>query len=732
MILQRSRGGRLRVRSSMATLGLMAGTLLSGGAFAAEADADSNAVDGVVVTAEKTTSAGRTITRLPLTLRETPQSVTVIDRQQMDDFNLVNIAQVLEQTPGITVQELDSNRVGFSSRGFSIANFQVDGVPTTYASGNSVLADTGMFQQIEVVRGATGLVTGAGDPSATVNLVRKRPTKDFQAAIGGTVGSWNLRRLDIDVSGPLLLEGRIRGRLVGSTQKKESYMDFYKEDRQSLYGVLEADITADTVLRVGADYQDTDPRGSSWGTVPLYYRDGTLANLPRSFSLASKWSTWSRDTTNVFANLEHAFGDSGWLVRASVNHRKTNVVFMPFYGGSGYPNRDGSGMGVWDSYGVSEEKELGYDLYVSGPLTLFGRKHELVFGTNGYDREMTSMNSGIVSRPYATTIPNIFTWTGDTPPPVTYNLGTPSSITHTKETGYYGALRLNPIDPLKVIIGARSTKWETYTTNHDLAGAYLRTSNRYSDNRLTPYVGVVYDITPTFSAYVSYSDLFKPQSVRDRNDTQLNPVVGSNFEGGLKADFLDGRLYAAVSAYLVKQDNLAEIDPTVPDGFLLPDGSSAYRAVNGAKTKGADFEVSGLITDRWRVNGGYTWSYTENAAGLRINTINPRHIARLYTTYRFDGAFQGLTVGGGLSWQSEIFTLATIPTSATTTARLNVKQDSYVLASLMARYDITEKLTLGVNVDNLFDETYYRRVGFYNGGYYGEPRKVTVSLRASF
>ena len=142
--------------------------------------------------------------------------------------------------------------------------------------------------------------------------------------------------------------------------------------------------------------------------------------------------------------------------------------------------------------------------------------------------------------------------------------------------------------------------------------------------------------------------------------------------------------------------------------------------------------MTGELNAHWRVSAGYTYAYTENAAGLRINTLNPRNIVRIYSTYDLQGALQGLTIGGGLNWQSEIYTAATIPISNTATIRSNVSQDSYVLANLMARYKINDHVNLALNVDNLFDEKYYRRVGFYNGGYFGEPRRVTVSVRAAF
>lgn len=723
---------------------LLSGTALSSPALADAAAAD-GAVEGVVVTGVKEGYAAKSTqsaAKLPLSLRETPQSVTVITRERMDDFGLVTVANVLEQTTGITVQESDSNRVNFTSRGFSISNFQLDGVPTAYSSGNSVMGDTVLYDRVEVVRGATGLVTGSGDPSATVNLLRKAPTREFAASVAAIAGSWNRGRIEADVSGPILADGRVRARLAGAFEDKESYIDLYEEKKQIGLAVIEADLTERTLLRVGVDYTQATPKGSTWGTTPLYYRDGTSTNFDRSYSAAARWSSWDRNSANYYAVLEQKLpGD--WTFRAAVNKRDSESTAKLYYGYGGYPDpNDGSGLIVADYFNVYQQDETAFDVYASGPLQLFGRKHELVIGANGYDREGKTLNDRIDAdhRPYAMSVPNIFNWDGRIPEPVLLRYGTPSQIDRIKESGVYGALRLNPTDRLKIIVGARRSQYETRSDRYDLAGVYDRTANAYSDDRVTPYFGAIFDLTSQISAYVSYSDLFKPQSNRDKNNDQLPPVIGANYEGGLKGEFFDGQLYAAVAGFYVQQDNLAEVDPTVPDGWLLPDGGTAYRAVTGAETRGFEAEITGQLTPRWRVAGGYTYAYTENAAKVRINTLNPRNIARIYTSYDLSGPLEGLTIGGGLNWQSEIYTLASIPVPGNTSApgtnppllRTTVSQGSYVLANLMARYRFNEKLSAVLNVDNLFDETYYRRVGFYNGGYYGEPRKVTLTLRAAF
>ncbi|KAG1250074.1 hypothetical protein G6F68_012999 [Rhizopus microsporus] len=117
----------------------------------------------------------RSANGLVLSQRETPQSVTVVTRQRMDDEDMRSLTDVMASTPGISVQNFDSERYSFNSRGFGVSNYMYDGIPTSfdtgYAAGESSV-DPIIYDRVEVVRGATGLLTGAGNPSASINLRR--------------------------------------------------------------------------------------------------------------------------------------------------------------------------------------------------------------------------------------------------------------------------------------------------------------------------------------------------------------------------------------------------------------------------------------------------------------------------------------------------------------------------------------------------------------------------------
>lgn len=168
-----------------------------------------------------TTGSMASATGLPLSIRETPQSVTVITRQQMDDQGSNSIADTLRRAPGVSVQNYDSERWEFSSRGLPITNFQYDGVNSTYDGVydyGTTSTDMAVYDHLEIIKGSSGLMSGSGDPSATVNLIRKKPTKEFKASVTGTVGSWDNYRTEGDISGPLTESGNVRGALSACTR----------------------------------------------------------------------------------------------------------------------------------------------------------------------------------------------------------------------------------------------------------------------------------------------------------------------------------------------------------------------------------------------------------------------------------------------------------------------------------------------------------------------------------
>ena len=681
-----------------------------------------------------TTGAMSTATRLNLSIKETPQSVSVVTRQQMDDFKLGTLSDAMSQTTGIVVQHNDSDRVSYSSRGYSINNFQIDGMLNTFDRMKTD-ADTIIYDRIEVVRGATGLTTGAGDPSATINMVRKRPTVQGQALVGVSGGSYDDYYSYVDVGGPLAFDGRLRGRTVLAYRDSQSFRDKYALQREVGYGILEADLTESTVLAVGYDYQDKQVQGSSWGTLPYWNADGSKARLGRSTNMATSWSSWPLKDKTAFATLDQALA-GGWRLKAAYTHRQSDVDGKIYYGGGGYPEADGSGMLAYTSHMIGTQKMSVYDFNVSGPYSLLGREHEMMFGYG------EALHRSYSPKTFDGTLPTdygkIRDWKymgniGRFPDTVTDLTGSRGS---TRQKAGYIATRLSLTDELHAVIGSRYGSWVGKNTDYSYDKSRQLTSvdaTRQQQNDIwTPYAGLLYDLTPEYTAYVSYTDIFKPQSARDSSRNYLEPVVGSNYEVGLKGSLLEERLNVATALFWSKQENVAERDNSVPPDPVT--GEEFYKSGGkGNKVNGFEAEISGEIIDGWNMTAGYTYTHSVNGEKQRTNENQPLNMLRLSTAYRLPGAWQALTVGGAVNWQSAIHGDSAQPVGRdaaggfiTENARIN--QGAYTVVKLMSRYAIDKNLSASLNVDNLFDKKYYDNVGFYNGVFWGDPRTVTLSL----
>lgn len=694
--------------------------------------------DGLGATTEHTgaytTGSMSTATRLNLSVKETPQSISVITRQQMDDFNLNTLTEVLRQTTGINVQHNDSDRVSYSSRGYGINNFQIDGMLNTFGYMKSD-SDTIIYDRIEVVRGATGLTTGAGDPSATVNMVRKRPTAQWQAKTGISGGSHDNYYSYVDVGGPLAYDGKLRGRTVLAYRDSQSFRDNYGLQRAVGYGILEGDLSDDTVLAVGFDYQNKQVQGTSWGTVPYWNSQGGKAGLSRSTNMAAHWSSWPLTDKTIFATLDHRLGGD-WHVKAAYTHRQSDTDGKVYYGGAGFPNDDRSGMTAWASHMLGTSRMEAVDLNLAGSYALLGREHELMMGYGEATQRDVSpfMRSSLPASYYS-----IEDWKhmggidkfADT---VTDLKGEHSS--KQQKAGYL-ATRLSLTERLHAVLGSRYGSWElvsaapAYNTDNQLTAAN-KTRQTHND-MWTPYAGLLYDITPQYTVYASYTDIFKPQSLKDASKKYLEPVVGSNYEVGLKGSLLEERLNVAAAYFWSTQDNVAERDDSVPPNPTT--GEEYYKSGGkGNKVNGFELEVAGEVMPDWNLTAGYTYTHSVNGSDKRNNTGQPLNLLKVSSAYRLPGSWRNLTVGGAVNWQSEIYDFSNRPTGARDsdgnriTTRAKITQQAYSVVNLMSRYQFDEHVSASVNVNNLFDKKYYERVGFYNGVYWGDPRSITLAL----
>lgn len=665
------------------------------------------------------TGPGRSATGLNLTLRETPQSVSVITRQQIEDGNLNDITEVMERTPGVVVNSMgpagsDSNSIYV--RGFAVRSIQVDGVNRADSYGfREDLADTVTYDRVEVVRGATGLMSGVGDPGATINLIRKKPTRETRRSITLKAGSWDNYRAELDVSSSLSDSGNVRGRFVTAYQEGHSHIDRQSLDRQVAYGILEWDITEQTMLTLGAEYQDMNNDEAGNHGFPMFNSDGSHFKPSRSFNSAADWSYHKRDGKTLFAGLEHAF-DNGWLVKLNAEHSRRSYDDAFATAASGTVNPDGSGISTWSGRWAGEPRQTSFDLSASNGFTLLGREHDLYLGASHYKAYHRSYGYPLWT---IQSIDNIHTWDGSLPIPSAIHTRSSVSALDERQTALLASTRWSLSDAASLITGVRVIDWQSDEVSRSLSTGDVSRTAREKNGVVTPYIGLVYDLSEDWSAYASYTTIFNPSDRIDRNGSYLDPEEGENYELGIKGELWDKRLTTAFSIFEVRQDNLA-----VPDGDNpAPDGSQAYRAESGTKTRGFEVEVAGEVLPAWQVAASYTYAEIEDSNDVRMLTEVPRDTFKLFTSYRI-ASLDNLKVGGSVRWQGAEYYRGAGPNGET------FRQGDYTLVDLMAQYAVTPNVTAALNLNNIFDEHYYTAISAR--GWYGTPRNATASLRFDF
>lgn len=713
--------GRGRWARSASVVALAAAVLIPATAAAEDAPPeDKTQVEALVVYGRGATE-NTTATGLDLTPRETPQSLSVITRQQIEDQGAFKVTDVLAYTTGVSLKAVDRGRNQLSARGFEISNFQIDGVP--FENGNIGLEETStaIYERVEVVRGATGLLQGAGEPSASINLIRKHAdAREFSGELSLELGSWSNVAGTADVTVPFTRDGSVRGRFVAQVYDKDSFVDLEHAKGFTLYGVIDADLGEDTRLSVGASLQDDKRSGVLWGQLPYWYADGTRTDWSRSKTSAAKWNQWDTSEQAAFVTIAHTLSPR-WSIRGDVSyHRQVEDSKLLWMWGD-LDRQTGQGMFAMPYWYKTAPEQWNASLALKGAYDLFGREHELIVGAM-YNR----LQNGWSNQDPVGAVPgsgDFRIWDGSYPEPVWGPRYDMSGIGVTEQSGVYAATRFQILDRLKLIAGGRLSNWkrEEEVATYTPVAFTLKESNVF-----TPYLGLIYDITDTLSAYVSYTSIFDPQNYQDREGKYLAPLEGDNYEAGLKADLMNGTLRASAAVFRVEQDNF----PVVDEGYFVPGTiNPAYRAAEGTVSEGYEVELAGRPLPDWDISVGWSQFTAKDGEGVNVQAHHPRRVLRLSTKYELSGALDRLSLGGSLRWESRPPQTAVNPGTKLAEA---VGQPSYVIVNLLAQYDLTDQTTLQLNVNNVFDETYYSNNAWFAGFVYAEPRNARLTLRHTF
>ncbi|PNG29896.1 MULTISPECIES: TonB-dependent siderophore receptor [Pseudomonas] len=679
------------------------------------------------------TTGAVTIGKGQHSLKETPQSVTVITRKMLDDQNLNTIDQVMEKTPGITLYDSPMGGKYFYSRGFRMTGqYQYDGVPldmgSSYVQADSFSSDMAFYDRVEILRGAAGMLKGAGGTAGSVNFVRKRGQATPHTQLMMSAGSWDNYRAQVDTGGPLNDAGTVRGRAVVTQQTRQYFYDLGERKDQVYYGALDFDLSDDTTLGLGMAYEDVDSR-PCWGGLPRY-SDGSDLKLGRSTCLNTAWNNSRSKRATYFADLKQQLNDDWALKVAGVYSRNTQDIEYAFPSGSVPVGASRSSTLMLGSTYDYDQVDYGFDAYVDGHFQAFGQEHELTFGANA-SRSIKDDFYAVAGLPQRQ---NVLDPDHHLPKPdASYyesnsTRGGPSDL-RIQQQGLYSTLRLKLADPLTLVMGSR-VSW--YKSQND-AVAYWRDTRTPSSARsketgeVTPFAGVLYDLNDNLTVYASYSSIFTPQgSYRTLDGASLKPLVGKSYEAGIKGEWFDGRLNSAFSLFRTLQEDAQQDDPACPDSTC---------SLNSGKVRAQGFEaeVSGEVIERLQLLAGYTYTQTKTLEdadssknGQSFNSYVPRHLLRVWGDYQLGGALERFNVGAGVNAQSDNYRVS--PTSGN-----HISQAGYAIWNGRIGYRIDDTWSLALNGNNLLDKRYYTTIGTEGfGNFYGDPRNFTLSVKADF
>lgn len=665
----------------------------------AQTTSDTAALEEIYVYGEpgKTDAA----TKLNLTVMETPQTITSISAAQIQDFALNSLRDVLNYAPGITVEEVETDRTYFTARGFDVVNFQYDGVGIPFISGNSSgLQDTALYEKVELIKGAAGLVTGLANPSATVNYVRKRPTDEFQAYTSLTASRWSGARAEVDVSAPI--NDMVSGRFVAAYDQGDSHLDRHDSKNTLGYGILRFNLTDSSQLQVGYSHNNSDSNSVLWGALPLVNALGQQVDYDRSTSTAPDWSYADNTQKQLFVEYSQQL-NANWSLDAQFVQNTTETDSELFYVYGQPDPATGLGLGGSPSKYLRDEEQKNAEIFFTGNIGAFGQEHQLVVG---YSYSDTNIKQKSISADIGQVVLGA-DWAAGTTPRPNFNVHNPAfqtSDVDLEQKAFYAAARINVLDNLALLLGARNTDLEQ-------SGLSYGGESNASANETVPYYGLTWNIMDDVVFYASYTEVFKQQTWLNTDLLPLGPTLGESTEFGFKKSFNDERATLTLARFSSEQSNF---------GVFIGRNAQNISTYRGAslESKGYELEFAGEAFEGLNVGAGFTYVDIEEG-GQDARPFIPSKLLKVSASYDIP-AVEGLRIGGVIKWQDD-----------TTTPLGFVKQSAYTTLDIAAHYSLDEKVDLSLNISNATDKEYLSSV-YWDQGYYAAPRDVSVSVRYTF
>ena len=689
---------------------------LAGPAQAEEAltYAAATAAPAIVVTGhyapESTTSATKTETPLI----DIPQSLSIVGREQIDDQALTDIGDILRYTPGASAGQGEGNRDQFTIRGQNTtADFYIDGLRDDVQYFRPLYN----LERVEILRGPNALIFGRGGGGGVINRVTKTARLDerFAAAAVGvdTFGAAYLST-DINVSGSEVFGFRLNG----FYEHLANHRDFFGGERFAINPTATLALGPSTSLVASYEIVDDDrvtDRGiPSLGGAPLGGVTDTFFGSPRA------------NVTTLQANIARARFDHRFNDSLSFNTAVQYADYDKLYQNIFPVGFDGAANAVsLDGYRDTTQRE---NFIVQGNLVWNGATgpigHMLLLGYEYGDQQSGNARRDIL---FSTSMDDIVVLPFSDPlaiPSFSFPRFNRQSASDVEFLSFYAQDQIAIGDHLQIVAGLRYDRFSIDVTDAiEVAdgagdgndGLFARTDNQWS-----PRIGVIVKPVENLSFYASFARSFLPRSgdqflnLTPSNEA-LAPERFDSYELGVKWGPLPG-FDVSAAVFRLDNENGTTADPNNPGDTIL----------TGSRTEGIELQLAGEIRPGWVINAGYSYLDADERgrvagaalANRRLAQV-PEHMASLWSRVN---VIRRLGLGGGVTYQSSQF--AAIDNS--------VRIPGYTRVDAALFYDVTDNVSVQLNVENLFDTAYFPAAHNNNNISTGEPLNARLTLRARF
>ena len=657
--------------------------------------APAEAADGPVQGYRATRSSSATKTDTPLS--EIPQAISVVPAQVLEDLNTTRIDHALDFAGGVSRQNNFGGLTlyGYSVRGFTTGELYKNGFAVNRGSYSA--PDASGIERIEVLKGPAASLYGRGDPGGMINIVTKKPQTEAFTRFTASAGSWDRYRTSLDVNTPLNEDGSLLSRVNLALEDNQSFRDHVGSERQIISPSFSWQISPDTRVLLESEFSRTESvfdRG-----IPAF--DNQLGSVQRSTFLGEPNDGEIHNNNQMLQlSLEHLLSDT-WKLRLA-NHYAQGTL----QGDSSEPSRlIGSEVSrfyrqrnfEWNNSITQAELHGDFSVGSWRHQPLIGLEYENYRNSQKYPQSVTSLGYGqdIYNPVYGQPKPAIVNPNDFFEHVESYSLNLQDQITFSE--------RLNGL------LGVRLERFEQTALNRSTG-----VSNEQHKEVATPRAGLLYQLTPQVGVFANASTSFKPNGISGQG-TVFKPEKGIGYETGLKLDLFDSRLGATVALFQIDKDNVLTADPNNPGDSI---------AAGQARSQGLDMQFSGQLSDALRVIGAYAYIDAEVTKdntlpkGSRLLGV-PQHSGSLLGVYEFqNGWLRGSDIGAAINYVGD----------RSGQSGSNFELPAYTTVDLLAHYQASKNLRVGLNLNNAFNRKYYERS--FNSVWVmpGDPRNLNLSL----